>query len=270
MTQLSRHTTLGMWAAATACALLTAGCTSTNTVVADASSLPPTPSTLSGDITVFAAASLTATFTQMADEFERQHPDVHVTFSFAGSSDLATQIVEGAPADVFASANEAQMQVVHDASMTASAPVPFATNVLTIVVPADNPAAVTSFADLGNAEVSTVVCAPQVPCGAATVTLEENSGVDIPAVSEESSVTDVLGKVSSGQADAGIVYVTDIARGADGVVAVPIQNADAAINLYPIAALASATSPDAAAAFVDFVTSTDGMALLTEAGFGTP
>lgn len=218
-------------------------------------------------ITVFAAASLTDTFTELGKDFEAANPGIDVVFSFAGSADLATQIVEGAPADVFASANEAQMDVVSAESLTAVAPVIFATNILTIIVPSDNPADVGSFEDLANADVATVVCAPQVPCGAATVTLEDKFGFDIPAVSEENSVTDVLGKVSSGQADAGIVYVTDVARAGDSVMGIPIEGADAAITTYPIAALAGASV--AAQEFVDYVAGPAAATVFAKAGFGT-
>lgn len=220
-------------------------------------------------VTVFAAASLTDPFTELGKGFEAANPGIEVVFSFAGSADLATQIVEGAPADVFASANEAQMDVVSAESLTAAAPVIFATNVLTIIVPSDNPANIGSFEDLVSADVATVVCAPQVPCGAATVTLEDTFGFDVPAVSEENSVTDVLGKVSSGQADAGVVYVTDVPRSTD-VTAIPIEGADAAINTYPIASLGSSQAADAASAFVDYIAGPAAAAVFAKAGFGTP
>ncbi|WP_061965691.1 molybdate ABC transporter substrate-binding protein [Demequina aurantiaca] len=234
---------------------------------------PNADSTASGHngsetITVFAAASLTEPFAQIAENFEDENPALAVTMSFAGSADLATQIVEGAPADVFASANEAQMQSVVDAGLTAAPPVIFATNEPTIVVPADNPAAVSSFADLANPEVATVVCAPQVPCGAAELAVETATGVDVAPVSEESSVTDVLGKVTSGQADAGIVYVTDVARAGAAVIGIPIDGADAAVTSYPIASVTDADP--GAQAFVDYVTSPAGQAVLADAGFGTP
>lgn len=260
---------------ALATALLLAACSSDGdsaTSISPATTSPASveASAVTGTLTVFAAASLTDTFTQIAHDFEAANPGVTVQLSFAGSSDLATQILEGAPADVFASANEAQMQVVSDADLVAGAPVTFATNVLTIAVPADNPGSVTSFADLGKAEVATVVCAPQVPCGAATAELESLLGVDIPAVSEENNVTDVLGKVRSGQADAGVVYATDIARGGGDVTEVPIDGADAALNTYPITALTDATNSAAATAFLTYVTSAAGRTVLTAAGFGTP
>ena len=229
-----------------------------------ATSESPAPET----VTVFAAASLTHTFTQIADDFEAAHPGVSIRLSFAGSSDLATQIVEGAPADVFASADQAQMQTVADAGLSAAAPVTFATNVPAIAVPADNPAGIESFADLANPDVATVVCAPQVPCGAVEQALERATGVDIEPVSEESSVTDVLGKVTSGQADAGVVYVTDIARAGASVLGIAIPGADVATTSYPMAAIAG--SSPTAQAFVDYVAGAQASAVFTAAGFGAP
>jgi molybdate transport system substrate-binding protein len=215
---------------------------------------------------VFAAASLTEVFDEIAQDFEAANPGTNVEFNFAGSSDLATQITEGAPADVFASANEKQMDAVGDA---VTDPQLFATNTLTIVVPQDNPAGITGLQDLTNAGVKLVICAPEVPCGAATVTLEENEGVTLAPVSEESNVTDVLGKVASGEADAGIVYVTDIARAA-GVKSVDLQGAAKVVSAYPIGTLGASEHPDEAQAFVDWVLSDAGQATLAEYGFGAP
>jgi molybdate transport system substrate-binding protein len=154
-------------------------------------------------LTVFAAASLKGSFTEIGREFEAANPGVTVRFSFAGSSDLVTQITEGAPADVFASADEKNMTKVTDRSLTAAAPVDFATNVLEIVTAAGNPVGIKTLADLAKPGVKVVVCAGQVPCGSATQTVETSSGVTLSPVSEESSVTDVLGKVTSGEADSG-------------------------------------------------------------------
>ncbi|MEZ0491738.1 molybdate ABC transporter substrate-binding protein [Kineococcus sp. TBRC 1896] len=221
-------------------------------------------------LTVFAAASLTATFTQLGTEFEAAHPGVRVRLNFAGSSDLATQIGEGAPADVFASANESTMAKVTGQSLTAGEPVDFATNVLEIATPPGNPAGITGFADLARPGVKVVVCAPQVPCGAATETVEEASGVTLSPVSEEPSVTDVLGKVTSGEADAGLVYVTDVRDAGDAVTGVEFPESSAAVNTYPVAALEDATDAGLAEEFVDFVTGPDGREVLQDAGFGTP
>ncbi|HCB56736.1 MAG TPA: molybdate ABC transporter substrate-binding protein, partial [Arthrobacter bacterium] len=133
-----------------------------------------------------------------------------VTLNFAGSSDLVTQITQGAPADVFASADTKNMTKLSDAKLIDGTASNFATNVLEIAVPPSNPASISSFADLAKPGVKVVVCAPQVPCGAATETIEKATGTTLTPVSEESSVTDVLGKVTSQEADAGLVYVTDV------------------------------------------------------------
>ena len=241
--------------------------------VTDAATTTPTPSAtgaLDGSITVFAAASLTTTFTALGAAFEEEHPGTHVASSFAGSSDLVTQLTEGAPADVFASADEKNMAKVTAADLVDGAPIDFATNVLTIAVPPGNPAHVTGFADLANPDVKTVVCAPQVPCGAATVAIETATGVTLTPVSEESSVTDVLGKVRSGEADAGLVYVTDVTSAGASVESVDLPEASAAVNTYPITALAASSNSTLAAAFVAFVTGPVGQKVLTAAGFGTP
>ncbi|WP_432483075.1 molybdate ABC transporter substrate-binding protein [Kineococcus esterisolvens] len=221
-------------------------------------------------LTVFAAASLQEVFTEVAEGFERDHPGVDVALSSAGSSDLATQVLEGAPADVFASADGATMARVADAGLLAGEPEVFATNVLTVATPAGNPAGVTSFADLARPGLAVVVCAPQVPCGAAAQRVQEAAGVALSPVSEESSVTDVLGKVTTGQADAGLVYATDAARAGDAVTGLPIPEAAAAVNSYPVAALRDAAAPALAAEFVAAVIGAQGRAVLVDAGFGVP
>ncbi|MCI2240491.1 molybdate ABC transporter substrate-binding protein [Paenibacillus sp. TRM 82003] len=221
-------------------------------------------------LTVFAAASLQEVFTEVAEDFERDHPGVDVALSSAGSADLATQVLEGAPADVFASADEATMARVAGAGLVAGEPEVFATNVLTVATPAGNPAGVTSLADLARPGLAVVVCAPQVPCGAAARRVQEAAGVALTPVSEESSVTDVLGKVTTGQADAGLVYATDVARAGDAVTAVPLPEAAGAVNTCPVAALRDAADPALAAEFVEAVTGEAGRAALAAAGFGVP
>jgi molybdate transport system substrate-binding protein len=233
-------------------------------------------STLEGTITVFAAASLTATFTDIATDFEEEHPGVTVELNFAGSSDLVTQITEGAPADVFASADVRNYEKLADAGLTAGDPVNFATNTLVIAVPAGNPAEVGNISDLADADVKTVICAPQVPCGAAAATVIQAAGVTLTPVSEESSVTDVLGKVSSGEADAGLVYVTDITDDNEAVEGVEFAESSAAVNTYPIVAVADSgaeadpTTAAIAQAFIQYVTGAQGLAVLADAGFGAP
>ncbi|OBB39896.1 molybdate ABC transporter substrate-binding protein [Mycobacterium sp. 852002-51961_SCH5331710] len=219
---------------------------------------------------VFAAASLRATFTELGAQFERDHPGTRVEFSFAGSSDLATQLTQGAQADVFASADTANMDKVATAGLLAGTPVNFASNTLTIAVAPGNPGNVNTIRDLTRPGVSVVVCAPVVPCGSATRKVEQAAGVELSPVSEESSVTDVLNKVTSGQADAGIVYVTDAREAGARVSAVPIPEGADVVNVYPIASLKDSVHRDLAQDFVDAVTGEGGQRVLAEAGFGEP
>lgn len=224
----------------------------------------------SGWITVFAAASLKAAFTEIGEQFRTDNPGVAVEFSFAGSSDLVTQLTQGAPADVFASADTRNMDKAAQAGLLEGAPVDFATNTLTIVVAAGNPKGIMSFQDLANPNLSTVVCARQVPCGGATEKVETAAGVTVPAVSEETSVTDVLNKVTTGQADAGVVYVTDAAAAGDKVTSVAFPEAALAVNTYPIAALAQSRDQALARSFVALVTGETGQKILAGAGFAKP
>lgn len=219
---------------------------------------------------VFAAASLTDTFTELGERFEAENPGVTVEFSFDGSSTLVTQLQEGAPADVFASADTTTMDQAVDDDLLADNPVDFATNTLEIAVPPGNPADIEDLADLADPDAVVVVCAPAVPCGAASTAVERAAGIDLAPVSEEQNVTDVLNKVASGEADAGLVYVTDIARAGGSVLGVPFAEADRAVNRYPIAALRSSIRAELARAFVDFVTGTVGRDVLADAGFGAP
>jgi molybdate transport system substrate-binding protein len=258
---------LALLAAAGVVAVGLAGCASSG-AEAPASSPTVPADALEGDITVFAAASLKAAFTELAASFEEAHPGATVTLNFAGSSDLVTQITEGAPADVFASADEKNMAKLTDATLNEGDPVDFATNVLEIAVPPGNPAGITDFASLAGAGVKLVVCAPAVPCGAATATVETATGVDLTPVSEESSVTDVLGKVTSGEADAGLVYVTDVAAAGDAVEGIEFDESTEAVTTYPIVALEDSAAADVAQAFVDHVTSDEGLQVLADAGFG--
>ncbi|MCZ2404679.1 molybdate ABC transporter substrate-binding protein [Paenarthrobacter sp. Z7-10] len=229
-----------------------------------------TSSALSGKVSVFAAASLKSTFTKLATEFERVHPGTKVALSFAGSSDLVTQIIAGAPADVFASADAANMDRLVTASLIDGAPANFATNVLTIAVPSANPASVHSFADLAKPGVKVVICASQVPCGAAAKTVEAATGTTLKPVSEESSVTDVLGKVAAGEADAGLVYVTDIRDAGGKVKGIPFDAAAKAVNTYPIATVEGSKNKRLAAAFTALVKGSTGQRILASAGFGKP
>lgn len=216
---------------------------------------------LEGTVTVAAAASLQNAFTEIGDRFEASEPGVSVEFAFAGSSALVTQLQEGAPGDVFASADVANMDKA--AELLTGAPMLFASNTLTIVTPPGNPGGIETFADLADARL--VVCAVQVPCGAATTAEAEAAGVALAPVSEEQSVTDVLGRVTSGEADAGLVYVTDAEAAGDAVERIDFDTT--VVNEYPIAPL---TDSAAAAAFIAFVLGDEGQAVLASSGFRAP
>lgn len=218
-------------------------------------------------LTVFAAASLTSTFTELGEQFEASHDGTRVTFNFAGSSDLVAQIQQGAPADVFASADTANMDKAADEDLLDAEPVDFASNTLQIAVPPDNPAGITSFQDLAGPGLNLVVCAAEVPCGAATTKVEAATGVTLEPVSEESSVTDVLNKVITGEADAGLVYVTDVEAAGDKVEGVAFPESSEAVNVYPIAALADSEHEHLAREFVELVTGEEGQSVLADAGF---
>ncbi|RKE67187.1 molybdate transport system substrate-binding protein [Dietzia kunjamensis] len=220
-------------------------------------------------LTVFAAASLSGAFTEIAEDFEATHPGVSIRLGFDGSSGLVDQLAGGAPADVFASADVRTMDRAVAEGLVAGEPTPLATNVLTLITPPGNPAGITGLDDsLDGARL--VVCAAVVPCGAAARTLADAAGIDLAPVSEESTVTDVRGKVTSGEADAGIVYATDARAVADRVERVPIAGADAVPNVYPVAVLERAADADLARRFVDAVTGPEGRAILAEHGFGPP
>jgi len=220
-------------------------------------------------LTVLAAASLTEAFTDLEKAFEAGHPGVDVTLNVAGSSALAQQIVNGARADVFASADQANMDRVTGAGL-ATGPTVFATNRLTIAVAPGNPRRITGLADLGGDDVTLVVCAPQVPCGAAAGRAATAAGVTLEPASEEQDVRAVLSKVTAGEADAGLVYVTDVVAARGRADRVDFREAGDAVNSYPIAALTGAARADLAAEFVSFVLGDVGEKELVESGFGAP
>jgi molybdate transport system substrate-binding protein len=263
---------LGTTVAATLLALTLAGCGPTGQAgqAGQNGNNDGATSGAGGTVTVFAAASLKAAFTELAGKFEASHPGTKVSLSFAGSADLVTQITQGAPADVFASADTRNMAKLRDAGLVDGEPRNFATNTLTIAVPPGNPAGVTGFRDLAKPGAKVVVCASQVPCGAAAVTVEQETGTELSPVSEESSVTDVLGKVLSGEADAGLVYVTDARNAGGKVAAIPFPEAAKAVNTYPIATVKGARNKQAADAFLELVLGSEGQSALGKAGFGAP
>lgn len=212
-------------------------------------------------LTVFAAASLTESFTALEKQFEADNPGVDVKLNFAGSSALAQQIANGAAADVFAAADE---KTVAGVAEHLESPAVFATNRLSIAVPRGNPAKITGLADLTRTDVTVVVCAPQVPCGAATKKVAPN----LRPASEEQDVKAVLTKVAAGEADAGLVYVTDTRSGK--VEAIDFPESAAVLNKYPIAITKQAPNAELARRFVDLVLGQTGQNELVRAGFGKP
>jgi molybdate transport system substrate-binding protein len=222
---------------------------------------------LSGNLTVFAASSLKDSFTNLGKQFEAAHPGVKVTFSFAASSALATQITSGAPADVFASASTKNMDQVAAAT---AAPKVFAKNVMEIAVPPSNPGKITAVNSLASPSVKTALCQPQVPCGATAAKVFTNAKITVKPVTLEPDVKAVLSKVQLGEVDAGVVYVTDVLAAGDKVKGVEIPAAVNASTSYPIAALTKSANPKAASAFVDYVLSPTGGSVLTAAGFQKP
>lgn len=219
-------------------------------------------------LTVFAAASLTETFGALKAQFEAQHPGVTVTYSFLGSAQLVQQLVNGAKADVFASADQATMTRAVQGGVIDGTPAVFATNRLTIATAPGNPKGVTSFADLARPGLKVVLCAAQVPCGSATKNVERRTGVTLRPLSEEQDVKQVLAKVESGDADAGLVYVTDATSAGGKVARADFPESAQAVNSYPIAVVRNAPETDLARQFEQFVLGEPGRQALAKAGFG--
>jgi molybdate transport system substrate-binding protein len=219
------------------------------------------------DLVVFAASSLNPTFATLGKEFEAAHPGVTVKFSFDGSAALVDQLKARAPADVFASADKANMDKASTAGLIGNSPVQFTTNVLTLIVPKGNPARITGL-DASLVGKKLVVCADGVPCGTATKKLAAALGITLKPVSEETKVTDVRTKVESGQADAGIVYVTDAKASGGKVDTLPIAGADKARNSYLIGRVLASKQASLAAEFVTLITGERGQQVLETAGFG--
>jgi molybdate transport system substrate-binding protein len=225
---------------------------------------------VTGSVTVFAAASLTESFNQIGKDFEAANPGTKVTFSFAGSSQLATQINEGAPADVFAAASPTTMKTVTDAGNGDGTPVTFVRNQLVVAVPKGNPKGVTGLADLTKPGVKVALCAEQVPCGAAAKKALDAAGVKLTPVTLEQDVKQALSKVKLGEVDAALVYRTDAKAAASDVDGVEFPESAGAVNDYPMVVLKDAPNKAAARAFVTYVRSDKGQAVLTAAGFQAP
>jgi molybdate transport system substrate-binding protein len=224
----------------------------------------------SGTLVVFAATSLTDAFNMIGAQFQKANPGVSVKFNYNGSSSLATQITQGAPADVFASASPTNMKTVTDQSLASSTPEIFTRNQGEIMVEAGNPDHITSLADLANSAIKVVTCAPAVPCGALATTVFKNAGVTVKPVSQEQNVGGVVTKVTLGEADAGIVYVTDVKANGSKTAGVVIPAAQNTITDYPIAEIKGAPNPTAAAAFISYVLGPDGQQVLKSLGFMPP
>jgi molybdate transport system substrate-binding protein len=238
-------------------------------VSCDSKSSPPAPAA-PPPLVVFAAASLKTAFTRIGEQFKTENPGTATEFDYAGSSELATQLTQGATADVFASADTAQMGTVARAGLLAGDPRDFASNTMVIVTGPGNPKKVGSFADLARPGLSVVICQKPVPCGAAAQRVQDRAGVHLNPVSEEPSVTDALNKVTSGQADAALVYVTDAAAAGDKVATVNFPEAAGAVNVYPIGVLKRTRQPALAQKFVDLMTSDAGQKILAQSGFAKP
>jgi len=223
-----------------------------------------------GELVVFAASSLTESFNQIGEDFEAAHPGVTVTINFAGSSTLAQQINEGAPADVFASAHPANMSLVTDAGNGTGTPTAFAQNSLVIAVPEGNPAGISDLADLTDPDLKVALCAEQVPCGAASQAALAVAGVALTPVTFEQDVRATLTKITLGEVDAALVYRTDVAVAESDVDGIEFPESAGAVNDYPIIVLREAPNRATAEAFVAHVLAEAGQAVLAEAGFAPP
>jgi molybdate transport system substrate-binding protein len=250
-------------------AVAVAGCSSSDSgsSPSSASSSPSAAST--GTITVFAAASLMGTFTQLGTQFEAAHPGDTVKFSFGPSSGLSTQITSGAPADVFASAAPANMDTVVSAGDAAN-PQDFAKNTMEVATPPNNPGKVDSVTDLAKKSVKVALCQPQVPCGVVAAEVFKNASIKVKPVTLQPDVKSVLTQVETGNVDAGMVYVTDVMAAGAKVKGVSIPASDNASTLYPIATISDSKHKSIAQAFVAYVLSPAGQQVLTAAGFQKP
>ena len=227
----------------------------------------PSSSSLSGYINVFAAASLTASFNALGISFHQAHPGVGVNFNFAGTPTLVTQIEQGAPADVFASADTANMTKLTTDGFTSGASQIFARNQLEIVVAPSNPKGITGLADLAKPGLIYISEGPTVPAGTYSLQALATAGVKVTPKSLETSVTAVISKIELGEADAGIVYTTDIQAAGNNVQGVQIPAADNVIATYPIVSVKGTKYPDVATAFIDYVVSATGQSTLATFGF---
>ena len=219
-------------------------------------------------ITVLAASSLTGAFTELGKRFESENPGVSVKFAFDSSATLAQQAVGGAPADVLATADQKTMDSAQQVQL--DEPKVFATNVMVLVTPADNPAGITSFSDLNTSSVKYVVCVPTAPCGSVGAALLKQNHITSDPVSTEVDVKSVLAKVTSGEADAGVVYKTDAIAAGDQVRTFPIPGTKSQVTTYPIVTLTQSKNTSLSQEFINLVTGPSGQQVLRQAGFGPP
>ena len=253
--------------------LLLAGCGQNSSSTGNPStgaSASGSSTAVSGTITVLAAASLTDAFGQIGKDFQSAHPGTTVQFSFGSSATLASQVTQGAPADVFAAASSTTMKTVTTAGDNATEPKTFLTNTLEIAVPTGNPGKVTGLTDFANADLKIALCAQSVPCGAAAVQVFKLAGITPKPDSYETDVSATLQKVSSDEVDAALVYKTDIARAGGKVQGIDFAQSSQVVNSYPICTLKASPNAAGAAAFESYVLSPAGQAVLNQAGFGKP
>ncbi|HEY5822150.1 MAG TPA: molybdate ABC transporter substrate-binding protein [Propionibacteriaceae bacterium] len=264
----SRWTTPALGAVAGLALLLPAACGTSSEPGSSTSTGAGTSAPAASGVTVLAAASLTEAFTQIGKDYEAKSGQ-KVTFSFGSSATLATQITQGAPADVFAAASPATMKTVTDAG-AGGTPVNFVSNTLEIAVPAGNPGKVTGLADFADADKKIAICAPEVPCGAAAVKVFAAAKITPKPDTLEQDVKATLAKVSSDEVDAALVYKTDVVAAGTKVEGINFPESAQAVNEYPIATLKESKNAAGAQGFVDFVLSSDGQAVLIKAGFAKP
>src|SRR5215813_4481524 len=263
-----RHATLLTVVCAALASLVLAACSSSPSGSSQGSS--PAPGKPSGTLVVFAATSLTEAFDKIGAQFEKANPGVTVKFNYNGSSSLATSINQGAPADVFASAAPENMKTVTDAGDAAGTPQIFTRNTGEIMVEKGNPQHIQSVKDLADDKIKVAVCAPEVPCGAVATAIFKNAGVTVKPVSEETNVGGVVTKVTLGEVDAGIVYVTDVKANESKATGVTIPADQNAITEYPIVEVKNAPNATAAKAFISYVLGPDGQKVLASFGFMPP
>ncbi|MFE5891013.1 molybdate ABC transporter substrate-binding protein [Streptomyces sp. NPDC056462] len=275
MTRTARRNrrTLQVAGAGAAALLALSACSSSDdssSSKSDSSASASSSGKLSGEVTVFAAASLKESFTTLGKEFEKEHPGTKVTFSFGGSDSLAASITGGAPADVFASASPKTMKIVTDAGDASGTPSTFVRNELEIATLPGNPDKISSLKDLTKSGLKIVLCDKEVPCGAAAQKALEASDLKLTPVSYEQDVKAALTKVELKEADAAVVYKTDVHAAGDKVEGVEFPESADAINDYPITLLKDAQNAEAAKAFIALVQSAEGQQVLTAAGFLKP